>query len=211
MSVRVQIVDDHAMVRRGLRLLIEGAEGFEVCCESADAVSGFRDFLACAPDLVVLDIKMPGQSGLTLLARIMARAPDARILILTMYDDVIFPRRALEMGARGYVTKDADPEVLLEALRAVAAGDRFIEPALAGRIALEQGKEASLEKVLSAREFEVFCMLARGETPRQIADLLHLSPKTVQVHRANILRKLKVDNAVKLAHLAMRHGVLPEV
>ncbi|MDX8401426.1 MAG: response regulator transcription factor [Mariprofundaceae bacterium] len=211
MSLRIQIVDDHAMVRRGIRLLVDGMDGFEVCCESPDAESGYRDYLACRPDLVLLDIKMPSQSGMTLLKRLIARDPRARVMMLTMHNDLIFPRLAFEAGAIGYVTKDADPEVFMQALRAVAQGRKFIEPGLAGRIALEAKEGSDLRSLLTPREFEVFSMLARGETPRRIAEVLHLSPKTVQVHRANILRKLNVDNAVKLAHLAMRHGLLPEV
>lgn len=208
MTIRIQLIDDHEMVRRGLHLLLSGMKGMDVVCESASGEAGYRDYFNYHPDLVLLDLKMPGEGGMNTLRRLLTRDPAAKVMILTMFDDVVFPKRALEVGALGYLTKDASPHVMEEAIHHVMAGHRFVEPHLAQEIVLSPEKQDLPSHILTSREFEVFAMLARGDSVREIAEHLHLSPKTVNVHRANILKKLKVNNAVKLAHIAVRHGLI---
>ncbi len=209
MAIRIQLIDDHAVVRQGLKMLLGSMQDMEVVCESASGEEGYSDYFRHKPDVVLLDLKMPGEGGINTLRRLLARDPDAKVAILTMFDDVVFPKRALEVGALGYITKDASPEVLEEAIRKVAAGQRFVEPHLAQEIVLAPEGQDAPSNILTSREFEVFTMLARGDSVREIAEHLHLSPKTVNVHRANILKKLKVNNAVKLSLIAVRHGIIP--
>ncbi|MDX8407827.1 MAG: response regulator transcription factor [Mariprofundaceae bacterium] len=208
MTIRIQIIDDHEVVRHGLKLLLNSMQDIEVVCESASGEQGYSDYFKHHPDLVLLDLKMPGEGGMNTLRRMLVRDPKARVMILTMFDDVVFPRRALEAGALGYITKDATPEVLEGAIHTVNEGQRFVEPHLAQEIVLTPENQDAPSHILTAREFEVFTMLARGDSVREIAGHLHLSPKTVNVHRANILKKMKVNNAVKLAHIAVRHGIV---
>jgi len=210
MDIRIQIIDDHEVVRRGLNLLLSSMPGIEVICESDSGEKGYTDYFTHHPDIVLLDLKMPGEGGMNTLRRLLVRDAKARVVILTMFDDVVFPKRALEAGALGYVTKSATPEVLEGALRLVMQGRRFVEPHLAQAIVLNSERADGPSSILSTREFEVFTMLARGDTVREIAVYLHLSPKTVNVHRANILKKLNVNNAAKLALIAVRHGVLTD-
>ncbi|HXH71522.1 MAG TPA: response regulator transcription factor [Mariprofundaceae bacterium] len=209
MKTRVLIVDDHKVVRQGLSVLVNSIEGFEVVGEAECGENGYRSYFDCRPDIVLLDLKMPGEGGLGMLRRLLARDPKARVIMLTMYSDVVFPKRVLEMGARGYLTKGVGLEVLKEALYTVMAGKSFVEPELAQQMVASGDQEANNPaNILTPREFEVFEMLARGDSVHQIADQLHLSPKTVNVHRGNVLKKLKVANPVHLAHIAFQHGVL---
>jgi len=208
MDIRIQIIDDHEVVRRGLNLLLSSMPGIKVICESESGEKGYTDYFKHQPDIVLLDLKMPGEGGMNTLRRLLVRDAKARVIILTMFDDVVFPKRALEAGALGYVTKSATPEVLEGAIHLVMQGKRFVEPHLAQAIVLNSEREDGPSSILTTREFEVFTMLARGDSVREIAEHLHLSPKTVNVHRANILKKLNVNNAAKLALIAVRHGVL---
>jgi len=208
MATRVLIVDDHKVVRQGLQMLVNGIAGFKVSGEAESGEAGYREYFDSRPDVVLLDLKMPGEGGIGMLRRLLARDPGAKVIILTMYRDLIFPRRVLEMGARGYLTKGVGLDVLSEALQHVAAGKSYIEPELAQQIVTGAGRQGSPAEILTAREFEVFEKLARGDTVHQIATQLHLSPKTVNVHRSNVLRKLKAANPVHLAHIAYQHGIL---
>jgi len=211
MTKKILIVDDHKVVRDGLRLLVNSTEGFEVVGEAASGESGYREYFDCKPDVVLLDLKMPGEGGLSMLRRLLARDPEAKVIVLSVYLDVVFPRRALEMGAKGYLTKGVGLEVLREALRAVVAGKGYVEPELAQQMLSAPAQEEHPAQVLTPREFEVFEMLARGDSVQAIARHLFLSPKTVNVHRGNVLKKLNADNPVHLAHIAMQHEALADL
>lgn len=208
MATRVLIVDDHKVVRQGLQMLINGIEGFVVSGEAESGETGYREYFERRPDIVLLDLKMPGEGGIGMLRRLLARDPDAKAIVLTMYRDLVFPRRVLEMGAKGYLTKGVGLDVLSEALHQVAVGKSYIEPELAQQMVTGSGRQGNPAEILTSREFEVFEKLARGDTVQQIATYLHLSPKTVNVHRSNVLRKLKAANPVHLAHIAYQHGFL---
>lgn len=207
-KIRVQLVDDHQVVRKGIRRLLEESGEFEVACESTNGEDAYRDYRQHKPDVMILDMSMPGEGGIGLLRRLISMYPEARVLVLSMYDDVIFPRRALELGAKGYISKGVDAQILVQAVRKVARGGHFVEPDIAQRMALERVHRDSPISSLTTREFEVFRLLAEGESVKRIAEILHLSPKTVGVHRTNVLRKLEVANLAELTRLAIRHGII---
>lgn len=210
LPVRILLIDDHAVVREGLKHLLEATGEFVVVAEADSGEMGYRAYFEHHPDVVLLDLKMPGEGGLATLRRIRRRDITARVIILTMFDDVVFPKKALEEGAVGYLSKGCKAETLFEAIRCCATGGRFVEPALAQNIILAPESKDGPAGILTPREFEVFCMLARGDSVREIAQHLHLSPKTVNVHRGHILKKLKVKNPVHLAHIAIHHGIIPD-
>jgi two-component system invasion response regulator UvrY len=207
--IRVLLVDDHAVVRVGFRLLLQAAGDVAV---AGEAESGEAACAAYAPqehDVVVIDLSMPGMGGLEALRRIRARHPRARMLALSAHDDVQHARRALKLGALGFLSKRSAPESLLEAVRTVAAGRRYIDAALAQSLALAEldGGDSPLER-LSEREFDVFIRLARGASVQKIADDLKLSSSTVGTHLYNIKQKLGAANQAELTLLAIRHGLI---
>jgi two-component system invasion response regulator UvrY len=208
-KVTVMLVDDHAVVRMGFRLLLEGTPDLRVVAEAASGEEALRRYEALRPDVVVLDISMPGMGGLGALARLLAKEPAARVLVLSAHEDPVHPRRALTAGARGYLTKRSAAEALIEAIRRVAAGQVYIEPAVAQQLAVQQlTGEGNPTDVLSGREFEVFLLLARGKSVAEIAGLLSLSPHTVGAHMYRVKQKLGVANAAELTLIALRHGLL---
>lgn len=207
-KTRVLLVDDHAIVRLGFRSLLEGGQGYEVReAESAEeACSVYGEY---RPQVVVMDMMMPGMGGLEGVRRLIAKDEKARILVLSMRDDAPYVARALEAGAMGYVTKRGASEELAGAVHALLAGRRYLggdveEQRVAGGI---QSDEERLQ-ALSKREFEVFRLLAEGESVVDISERLHLSPKTVSNHRAHIMAKLGARNAVDLARMAIRSGLI---
>lgn len=206
--LQVQLVDDHEVVRKGIRRLLEDSGRVSVICESSSGESGFQDYCRHKPDVLLLDLAMPGGDGMGLLKQLMQKYPDSKVLVLSMYDDVVFPKRALALGAHGYVSKGASAEVLLEAVSQVAKGNRYVEPRIAQGMVLQSAQSDGPASVLTPREFEVFSLLAQGDSVSSIASVLHLSPKTVGTHRTNILRKLGARNAADLARLAVRHGLI---
>jgi len=206
--LQVQLIDDHEVVRKGIRRLLEDSGEIQVICESDNGESGFQDYCRHKPDVLLLDLAMPGGDGMALLKQLLAKQPDIKVLVLSMYDDVVFPRRALALGASGYVSKGASADVLLEAVFQVARGGRYVEPRIAQGMVLHSAQSDTPVNVLTAREFEVFSLLAQGESVCHIAEILHLSSKTVGTHRTNILRKLGARNAADLARLAVRHGLI---
>jgi len=206
--VCVQLVDDHAIVRQGLRGVLEGDADISVCVESASGEEGYGHYFEYKPDVMVLDIAMPGEGGLSMLHRLLRRDPDARVLILSMYDDELIATKALEAGARGFVSKGAHPGLILEAVREVAAGELFIENRIARKMALRRaGRDKGLY-ALTRREFEVVHLLASGKDVREVSTALNLSPKTVGTHRTRIMGKLGCKNTAQLTRLAIRHGVI---
>jgi two-component system invasion response regulator UvrY len=207
MPIRVILADDHAVVRDGLRRLIEASPDIRVQAEVETGEQAVREYQAMRPDVALFDLNMPGMGGLEALRRILAHDDTARILILSMHEDVVYPARALQSGARGYVTKRCAPDTLLEAVRAVARGDIFLEPRIAQQLAMNgvTGREEPLME-LTAREFEVFRMLAAGRSVNEIAELLFLSVKTVGTYQTHILKKLNANNLSDLTRLAVRMG-----
>lgn len=206
--IRVMLVDDHAVVRTGFRLLLETAADVRVVAEADCGETACANFAAVAPDVVVLDLSMPGIGGLETLKRLRARDRDARLLALSAHDDSIHARRALNQGALGFLSKRTAPETLLEAVRTVAAGRRYIDPQLAQNIALAEMGAGSPIETLSGREFEVFLRLANGEDVQRIAVALSLSASTVGTHLYNVKQKLGATNQAELTLLALRAGLI---
>ncbi|MCX4190796.1 response regulator [Methylophaga sp. OBS3] len=208
-KTKVLLVDDHELVRAGFRRLLEDGEKFEVICESGSGEQAVQDFGKHHPDVVVMDISMPGIGGVGAIERIIAREPKAKILVLSVHEDSVFTTRAMQAGALGFIPKRSAPEEMLKAVELVAQGRTCIAPEIAQQIAMQKltGSENPLD-VLSQREFEVFRLLAEGRTVNDIADILSLSPKTVGTHHTNIKQKLNVSNSAELARLAIRSGLL---
>ncbi|AFJ02559.1 two component transcriptional regulator, LuxR family [Methylophaga frappieri] len=208
-KIKVLLVDDHELVRAGFRRLLEDGDKFEVVAESGSGEQAVQDFNKYHPDVVVMDISMPGIGGVGAIERIVAREPNAKILVLSVHEDSVFTTRAMQAGALGFIPKRSAPEEMLKAVDIVAQGRTCIAPEIAQQIAMQKltGSESPLD-VLSQREFEVFRLLAEGKTVNDIADILNLSPKTVGTHHTNIKQKLNVSNAAELARLAIRSGLL---
>lgn len=208
--IRVVLVDDHAIVRMGFRMLLQAeGSGIEVVGEAADGEALLQQWPAWAPDVVVMDLSMPGLGGLETLRRLRARDSAPPVLVLSAHEDTAHPRRALNAGALGYLSKRSAPETLPEAIRAVAHGRRYLDAQTAQALALSQlDGAASPFDALSEREFEVFVRLARGRSVNDIAGQLSLSPSTVGTHLYNIKQKLAAANQAELTLLALRWGVI---
>ncbi|HKQ16165.1 MAG TPA: response regulator transcription factor [Steroidobacteraceae bacterium] len=208
--ITVLLVDDHAVVRTGFRLLLQAVADIEAVHEAESGEVAYQRYVELAPDVVVMDLAMPGMGGLEALRRIRARDPHARILTLSAHDDPTHARRAFNEGALGFLSKRSAPETLIEAVTTVAAGRRFLDASLAQKLALAdlEGTAKSPIERLSEREFEVFVRLARGATVQRIAEDLKLSASTVGTHLYNIKQKLGVVNQSELTLLAIRHGLI---
>lgn len=207
--IRVLLADDHAVVRTGFKLLLQSHPEVSVVGEADSGEQACLRFTELAPDVVVMDLAMPGMGGLEALKRIRARDAGARVLALSAHDDPMHARRALREGALGFLSKRSAPEVLLEALKGVAAGRRYIDAHVAQKLALAEidGSSSPVER-LSKREFDMFLRLAAGATVQRIAEDLHLSASTVGTHLYNVKQKLGVENQSELTLLAIRHGLL---
>jgi two-component system, NarL family, invasion response regulator UvrY len=208
--IRVLLVDDHAVVRTGFRLLLQARPDVVVVGEAESGEVACQRYIELSPDVVVMDIAMPGMGGIEALRRIRAHDPQARVLALSAHDDPMHARRALREGALGFLSKRSAPEALLEAVAGVGLGRRYIDPRVAQRLALEdiEGTESSPIKRLSEREFDVFMRLARGASVQRIADDLRLSASTVGTHLYNVKQKLGVSNQSELTLLAIRYGLI---
>lgn len=212
MSARttVLLVDDHAVVREGYRRLLEVSGGMSVVGEAASATEAYQMFCSLMPDVAVMDIALPGVSGIEALRRILVHEPNARVLMFSMYEDAIFARRSLEAGAAGYLTKAAAPRVLVEAVASVACGRRFLSPDVAQMLALQSvDTEQIKHEVLSTREFEVLKLLADGCSLNEIAQQLGVNPKTIANHQSSIRQKLGAETATQLLRTATRLGLVP--
>ena len=205
--IRILLIDDHAVVRAGYHRFLECSADVSVIAEAADAEQGYAQFRRHEPDISILDLSMPGAGGLTLIRRIVAHEPLARVLVFSMHEDAVFAARALQAGARGYVTKNSAPETLVEAVHRVYAGRIFLSPDIAQRLAFGGG-DADPLAVLSAKEFEVFRLIAGGQSVAAIADALSLSQKTVANYQTLIKEKLGAATTAALVHVALRHGVI---
>jgi two-component system invasion response regulator UvrY len=208
--IQVLLVDDHAVVRMGFRLLLQSTKDMSVVGEADSGEAACRMYAELNPDVVVMDLAMPGMGGLEALRRIRARDTGAQVLTLSAHDDPMHARRALQEGALGFLSKRGAPEALLEAVAAVAAGRRYIDPALAQKLALAEFDGAAKSPVerLSEREFEVFVRLAGGATVQKIAVDLNLSASTIGTHLYNIKQKLGVVNQSELTLIAIRHRLI---
>ena len=208
-NIRVVLVDDHAVVRMGFKLLLETTDDIEVVAEAEDGESACRLYDEIHPDVLVMDISMPGMGGVEAVRRILAHDRRARILALSAHEDTSHPKRVLKAGALGYLCKRGAPEALIAAIRTTAKGQRYLDAQIAQRMAMQDlnGEHGPLE-VLSEREFEVFLQLARGQTVAQIAETLKLSASTVGTHLYNIKQKLNVANQAELTLIAVRHKLI---
>jgi DNA-binding NarL/FixJ family response regulator len=209
--VRVLLVDDHAVVREGYRRLLERSASIRVVGEAADAQSAYLAFLEHNPQVTVMDISLPGASGIEALRRIRARDPEARVLMFSMYEDPIFASRALQGGARGYIAKAAAPEALVEAVLTGARGEPYLTGRIAHELALRPDQADSAAGNLSPREFEVLRMLVAGRSIGEIADSLGLTAKTVANHQSILRQKLGVGSALQLLQAAARLGITQDV
>jgi two-component system invasion response regulator UvrY len=207
--IRVMLVDDHAVVRMGFRLLLEGSPDMKVVAEAECGEDALRAYGEVKPDVLVLDISMPGIGGLETVTRLLAKDPEVRVLVLSAHEDTMHPRRALKAGALGYLSKRSAAEELIQAIRQVYQRKTFIEPALAQQMAVQQfSGDRNPVEVLSDKEFKVFLALARGESVLEIAEVLHLSPRTVGTHLYNIKQKLGASNQADLAIIAIRNRLI---
>ena len=205
--ISVLLVDDHAVVREGYRRLLERDASLVVVAEAATAAQALRCDEQFKPDVVVLDIALPGVSGIEILRRILARRPEARVLMFSMYQDGIYASRAIEAGACGYLSKASAPDLLLDAVRSVARGRRYLSPDVEQVLALSSAADGPAS-ALSARELEVLRMLSQGYSVEKIGERLGLSPKTAANHQSSIKQKLGADSALQLILIAQQLGLI---
>jgi two-component system response regulator NreC len=207
-KLKIVLADDHRVVRAGLRLLLESEADFEVVAEAGDVAEAVRKVSAFHPDVLILDLNMPGDPSLEAIPRIRAGEPDTQIVVLTMQDDPAFARDALRAGALGYVLKAAADGELVEAVRSAAVGITYLNPGLGARLAAEPEQPPALPDLLSPREAEVLRLIAQGHTNTEIAGRLFLSVRTVESHRAHIQRKTGRMTRADLVGYAQEHGLL---
>ena len=209
--IRILIGDDHAIVRSGLKQIIATTADLQVAGEAAQGAEILAALRAGPYDLLLVDMTMPGLSGVDLIRRVKAEWPPLPVLVLSMLNEAQIASRALRAGAAGYVTKDCEPEILLAAIRKVAAGGRFIDPALVDAMVFETGTpDAPPHEILSDREYQVLQLLAGGCSLNEIGDKLNISAKTISTHKMRLMQKLKLENNAALMRYAIRHGLNPD-
>jgi two-component system invasion response regulator UvrY len=208
--IRILIADDHALVRAGLRHILDQPGEISVVGEASNGQALMAELRRTQCDVVLLDIGMPGRSGLDVLKDLRAECPDLPVLILTMYPEEQYAVRALRAGAAGYITKDSPPGELIGAVRKVAAGGRYVSLRTAESLAFEVqgGGRKAPHEMLSDRELQVLCMIARGKTVREIAGELSLSPKTVSTYRSRVLAKLSLRNSTEITYYAVKESLV---
>ena len=205
------LVDDHDLFRAGVRSILQGQDGMVVIGEFANGEDAVNAVRAEAPDLILMDVNMPGIGGVEATRKILKIAPDVRVIAVTVLSDDPFPNQLLDAGARGYISKGSGSEEMLEAIRMVMRGQHYISGDVAQKLTLanfRKGGESSVLGTLSAREMQVMMMITQGQGNQQISDALFLSPKTISTYRHRLFEKLDVANDVELTHLAIRHGLL---
>jgi two-component system response regulator NreC len=206
MTLRVVIADDHSVVRRGLRQVLDAEGDFDVVAEATDVESARRYVRGHHPDVLVLDLNMPGGSSLELIPELRAERPETQIVVLTMQNEPAYARHALRCGALGYVLKESAESELVEAIRRAAAGDTYLNPRLGARVAAEP--PPGPPDGLSEREVDVLRMIALGHTNAEIADELYLSIRTVETHRAHVQHKLRLTSRSGLVRYALDHKLI---
>jgi DNA-binding NarL/FixJ family response regulator len=212
MKISVLIVDDHAVVRSGLRYVLEAAEDIDVVAEAGDARHAVFETRATKPDVVLMDVVMPGKSGIEAIPDVLKDAPEAKILILSMQDDPRYVREAFAAGAAGYILKEAADTDLVAAVREVAGGRRYVHPALGARLVAADAEERRRveDDPLSDRERDVLRLLALGHTNQEIAGKLYISVRTAETHRAHIMQKLRLTSRAELVRYALAQGLLAD-
>ena len=212
MSIRVLIVDDHAVVRAGLRLLLEAQDDIEVVGEAANAREAVFEARSTKPDVILMDVVMPGDSGIDVTPQVLHEEPNAKVLVLSMQDDPSYVRQAFEAGAAGYVLKEAADAEVVAAVRQVAQGGNYVNPTLGARLvaAESQARKRAEEDPLSDREREVLRLLALGHTNQEIAKMLYISVRTAETHRAHIMQKLGFHSRADLVRHALAQGLLDD-
>jgi two-component system, NarL family, response regulator NreC len=210
--IRIVIVDDHAVVRSGLRLLLEAESDLDVVAEAGDAREAVLTVRAEKPDVVLLDVTMPGESGIEALPKLLHEAPDAKVLVLSMQDDPRYVREAFAAGASGYVLKEAADAEVVGAVREVASGNSYVHPVLGARMvtAEAEARAAAEADPLSDREREVLRLLALGHTNQEIAKQLFISVRTAETHRAHIMQKLRLTTRAELVRYALANDLIGE-
>lgn len=208
--IKVLLVDDHDLVRAGIKHILSDVSGIKVIGEARSGEDAVRVARELEPEVVLMDIKMPGIGGLEATRKLIRANPDIKVLIVTVCDDDILPSRLLQAGAAGYLTKGADMDEMVRAIRAVHSGQRYISPQIAQQLAFKHLSDSgeSPFDALSERELQVMLMIVNGQKVQNIAEKLHLSPKTVNSYRYRLFEKLNVKSDVELTHLAIRYGIL---
>lgn len=210
--INVMLVDDHGLVRTGIKRLLNDVSGIEVVAEAENGEQAIRQVRKQSPDVILMDISMPGIGGLEATRKISQVLPDVKIIAVTIHDDDPFPARLLEAGAAGYLTKGCDVREIISAIRSVHLGKQYITPDIAHKLALSfvnEREKSPLER-LTPRETQVMLMVVRGETNKAISERLCLSPKTTSTYRYRLFDKLGVENDVELTRFAIRHGLIRE-
>jgi len=211
-GTRVLIVDDHAVVRSGLKLVLDADDGIEPVGEAGTARDAIFEARSLKPDVILLDVVMPDQSGLDIIPTLLHENPDTKILVLSMQDDPRYVREAFDAGASGYVLKEAADSEVVAAVREVAGGGRYVDPELGARLVAAESAERKRaeEDPLSDREGEVLRLLALGHTNQEIAKQLYISVRTAETHRAHIMQKLRLSSRAELVRYALDRGLLEE-
>jgi two-component system, NarL family, response regulator NreC len=209
-SIRVLVVDDHAIVRSGLRRVLDAEDDIETVGEAPNADRAVFEALETKPDVVLLDVVMPGKSGIEGMPALLQATPKVKVLVLSMQDDPRYVREAFEAGASGYVLKEAADTEVVDAVRAVAAGERYLHPALGASLVAAEAEERKRAEAdpLSDREREVLKLLALGHTNQEIASLLFISVRTAETHRAHIMQKLGLSSRAELVRYALDQGLI---
>ena len=205
-KIKIVLADDHAVVRSGLQMLLDAEEDFEVAAVAGDIATALRYVRGHRPNILILDLNMPGGSSLEAIPEVREISPDTEVVVLTMQADPAFARQALAAGARAYVLKEAADAELVEAIRRAAAGDTYLNPQLGARLAAEPSEAPPDD--LSERELEVLRLIALGHTNAEIADQLYLSVRTVETHRAHIQQKLRRSSRSELVRYAFERGLV---
>jgi two-component system response regulator NreC len=209
-TIRILIVDDHAVVRAGLRRVLDAETDIETVGEAPNAERAVFEALESNPDVVLMDVVMPGKTGIEGMPALLQALPDVKVLMLSMQDDPQYVREAFEAGASGYVLKEAADTDVVDAVRAVASGERYVHPALGARLIAAESEERKRadSDPLSEREREVLRLLALGHTNQEIAALLYISVRTAETHRAHIMQKLGLSSRAELVRYALDHGLV---
>ncbi len=212
MTIRVLIVDDHAVVRSGLRLVLDAEPDIEAVAEAPNADRAVFEALEHRPDVVLMDVVMPGKSGIEGLPAVLQAVPETKVLVLSMQDDPRYVREAFGAGASGYVLKEAADAEVVAAVRAVTAGERYLHPALGARLVAAEAEERrrAASDPLSEREQEILRLLALGHTNQEIAKMLYISVRTAETHRAHVMQKLGLSSRAELVRYALAEGLLAE-